>query len=63
MNILTKEERYERMIEDISLALFKNSNHIDSEIIHQISEILKNNRPNKSKKFAEIRFLKDCGLV
>jgi hypothetical protein len=58
-----KEERYNKMVSEISLAIYKNSNNIDSEIIHQICEILKKNRPDKSKRFAEIKFLKDCGLV
>ena len=58
-----KEERYNKMVSEISIAIYKNSNNITSEIAHQICEILKDNRPNKSKRFAEIKFLKDCGLV
>jgi hypothetical protein len=58
-----KEERYNKMVSEISMAIYSNSNNITSDIAHKICEILKENRPDKSKRFAEIKFLKECGLV
>jgi hypothetical protein len=62
MKTLTQEEKYERLVNDLALSLSR-YNSRTSDIVHQISEILENNRPNKSKRFAKVRFLKDCGLV
>ena len=60
--ILSKEEKYTKMVDDIALALSRNS-RVDSETIYKIAEALQEGRPNKSKRFAFVGFLKDCGLV
>jgi hypothetical protein len=60
--IPTKEERYQLMVEKIAFAISRNPK-VDSDLVHKIGQLLEESRPNKSKRFAQVRFLKSCGLV
>jgi hypothetical protein len=60
--IPTKEERYQIMVEKIAQAISQNS-RVESDLVHKIGALLEESRPNKSKRFAQMRFLKSCGLV
>lgn len=62
LSIPTKEERYQSMVEKIAEAISRNPK-VESNLVHEIGKLLEESRPNKSKRFAQVRFLKSCGLV
>ena len=62
ITIPTKEERYEIMVEKIAHAISSNPK-VESDLVHKIGQLLEEARPNKKKRFAQVRFLKSCGLV
>jgi hypothetical protein len=54
------QDKYQTMVEKIADSLRHAG--ADTELIYKISESLKEHRPDKSKRFAEVRFLESCGL-
>lgn len=61
MDSKNQEMTYQLMVERIADAIDRYQK-VDADLIHKIGALLEEGRPNKSKRFAMIRFLESCGL-